>query len=314
MLLQEKRGFFFCLEERALLCRDCDVAIHTANTLSCNHKRFLVPGTRVALEELKDDHPQVEPPKISPPEVVALSSLPSTPSSTVSSQSSPSSHYCRTTTTPTQGPRNASNNNNQTGSAPLKAPVYRDPAPLAPCCPPYSSGNLQQNAHDMKMNSEFRAPPAPQLASVPGTGTMKKSSISEFLTAAVPGWRVDELLNFPEPTTESGGLDFNASSAKAVDAAGGDYDWTAELSFFEEHMFAMHEVPQFPPATPVAALPRSMRGAPRNSRNSGKLQDVFLNAHGSSYDDAFIVPDIRMPSGPVSPPLPKRFKRDLYHI
>lgn len=48
--LQEAAGYFFCLEDRALLCRKCDVAIHTANSFVSAHQRFLVTGVRVDLE------------------------------------------------------------------------------------------------------------------------------------------------------------------------------------------------------------------------------------------------------------------------
>ena len=47
---QEAAGYFFCLEDRALLCRKCDIAIHTANSYVSAHQRFLVTGVRVDLE------------------------------------------------------------------------------------------------------------------------------------------------------------------------------------------------------------------------------------------------------------------------
>ncbi|CAL1366847.1 unnamed protein product [Linum trigynum] len=43
-------GFFFCLEDRALLCRNCDLAIHTANEYVSAHQRFLLTGVKVGLE------------------------------------------------------------------------------------------------------------------------------------------------------------------------------------------------------------------------------------------------------------------------
>ncbi|KAL2998317.1 hypothetical protein AAZX31_09G092200 [Glycine max] len=43
-------GYFFCLEDRALLCRNCDVSIHTANACVSDHQRFLLTGVRVGLE------------------------------------------------------------------------------------------------------------------------------------------------------------------------------------------------------------------------------------------------------------------------
>ncbi|KAJ6423516.1 hypothetical protein OIU84_024473 [Salix udensis] len=49
-LILEAAGFFFCLEDRALLCRKCDVAIHTANTHASAHQRFLLTGVKVGLE------------------------------------------------------------------------------------------------------------------------------------------------------------------------------------------------------------------------------------------------------------------------
>ncbi|KAL0406708.1 UNVERIFIED_CONTAM: B-box zinc finger protein 22 [Sesamum latifolium] len=47
---EETVGYFFCLEDRALLCRKCDVAIHTANPLVSGHQRFLLTGVKVGLE------------------------------------------------------------------------------------------------------------------------------------------------------------------------------------------------------------------------------------------------------------------------
>ncbi|KAK4439093.1 B-box zinc finger protein 22 [Sesamum alatum] len=49
-ICQETTGYFFCLEDRALLCRKCDFAIHTANALVSRHQRFLLTGVKVDLE------------------------------------------------------------------------------------------------------------------------------------------------------------------------------------------------------------------------------------------------------------------------
>jgi hypothetical protein len=45
---QEKRGFLFCKEDRAILCRDCDVPIHTSSDLTKKHTRFLLTGVRLS--------------------------------------------------------------------------------------------------------------------------------------------------------------------------------------------------------------------------------------------------------------------------
>ncbi|CAI9303839.1 unnamed protein product [Lactuca saligna] len=45
-ICQEAVGYFFCLEDRALLCRKCDIAIHKVNTLVSSHQRFLLTGVK----------------------------------------------------------------------------------------------------------------------------------------------------------------------------------------------------------------------------------------------------------------------------
>ncbi|CAL5405993.1 unnamed protein product [Camellia sinensis] len=49
-ICREMVGYFFCLEDRALFCRKCDVSIHTANTHVSAHQRFLLTGVTVELE------------------------------------------------------------------------------------------------------------------------------------------------------------------------------------------------------------------------------------------------------------------------
>ncbi|GLU04895.1 hypothetical protein SLE2022_220230 [Rubroshorea leprosula] len=48
-ICREKPAFIFCVEDRALFCRDCDEPIHSAGSLSANHQRYLATGIRVAL-------------------------------------------------------------------------------------------------------------------------------------------------------------------------------------------------------------------------------------------------------------------------
>ncbi|KAL5720400.1 hypothetical protein ACHQM5_013072 [Ranunculus cassubicifolius] len=49
-ICQDTVAYFFCLEDRALLCRKCDVSIHTINSLVSGHQRFLLTGVKVGLE------------------------------------------------------------------------------------------------------------------------------------------------------------------------------------------------------------------------------------------------------------------------
>ncbi|XP_022735054.1 B-box zinc finger protein 22-like [Durio zibethinus] len=53
-ICQETSGFFFCLQDRALLCRKCDIAVHTANAYVSSHQRFLLTGVKVGLETTTD--------------------------------------------------------------------------------------------------------------------------------------------------------------------------------------------------------------------------------------------------------------------
>jgi hypothetical protein len=48
--MQEKRGFLFCKEDRAILCRECDAAVHTASDLATRHARYLLTGVRISSE------------------------------------------------------------------------------------------------------------------------------------------------------------------------------------------------------------------------------------------------------------------------
>lgn len=71
-ICQEKAAFIFCVEDRALFCRDCDEPIHSAGSLAANHQRFLATGIRVALssttgKEAEKNHLEPPPPPPSAP-------------------------------------------------------------------------------------------------------------------------------------------------------------------------------------------------------------------------------------------------------
>lgn len=50
--MQEKRAILFCQEDRAILCRECDAAIHSTNHLTMKHSRFLLTGVRFSAAPL----------------------------------------------------------------------------------------------------------------------------------------------------------------------------------------------------------------------------------------------------------------------
>lgn len=47
-ICKEKNGFLFCQEDRAILCRECDIPIHTATAHAGRHSRFLLTGIRLS--------------------------------------------------------------------------------------------------------------------------------------------------------------------------------------------------------------------------------------------------------------------------
>lgn len=59
-ICQDKTAFIFCLEDRAMLCRDCDESVHSPDTLAAKHQRFLATGIRVALSTDISSHCQNE--------------------------------------------------------------------------------------------------------------------------------------------------------------------------------------------------------------------------------------------------------------
>ncbi|WVZ96936.1 hypothetical protein U9M48_042515 [Paspalum notatum var. saurae] len=65
-ICQDCDAYFFCLEDRALLCRSCDVAVHTANAFVSAHRRFLLTGVQVG-QELDDPSPEPPEPSAPPP-------------------------------------------------------------------------------------------------------------------------------------------------------------------------------------------------------------------------------------------------------
>ncbi|KAI4321624.1 hypothetical protein MLD38_034986 [Melastoma candidum] len=47
-ICQERRAFLFCQQDRAILCRECDVPIHAANEHTQKHDRFLLTGVKLS--------------------------------------------------------------------------------------------------------------------------------------------------------------------------------------------------------------------------------------------------------------------------
>uniref|UniRef100_A0A5B6ZYX1 Putative B-box zinc finger protein 21 n=1 Tax=Davidia involucrata TaxID=16924 RepID=A0A5B6ZYX1_DAVIN len=47
-ICRERKAFLFCQQDRAILCRDCDISIHKANEHAQKHNRFLLTGIKLS--------------------------------------------------------------------------------------------------------------------------------------------------------------------------------------------------------------------------------------------------------------------------
>ncbi|KAJ6927289.1 hypothetical protein NC651_011377 [Populus alba x Populus x berolinensis] len=55
-ICQERRALLFCQEDRAILCRECDLPIHEANEHTQKHNRFLLTGVRLSASSSSSLH------------------------------------------------------------------------------------------------------------------------------------------------------------------------------------------------------------------------------------------------------------------
>lgn len=141
-----------------------------------------------------------------------------------------------------------------------------------------------------------------------GGGFVRRSSISEYLTETIPGWRVDELLNLPDMGAIHDFADCGSSKADSSNA--GDMEWHVDYNAFEDSMLgeAAAEVPSIPSPPTTSGVPRFVK--PWGFGKSLKLQnlDSFL-----AFDDSLVVPDIGGVSSPpaLSPNSPQKRRRTL---
>ena len=172
--LQEKTGFFFCLEDRALLCRDCDVSIHTANKLSSNHQRFLITGTRVGLDAISVQDGAEPVPEESPRAMVPRTAAAPVPSVSKGN--------------PLSAPKSS--------AKPESAAANATPASTPSWLSNSGRNSERERTKPVGTTSAIVVEQQQQQGSVFGR---RNSSIpADFLSDAVPVWGVDELLNLPE--------------------------------------------------------------------------------------------------------------------
>eukprot|EP00898_Chlorokybus_atmophyticus_P001531 jgi/Chlat1/2379/Chrsp17S02647 len=266
-ICQEAAAFFFCRDDRALLCRGCDLSIHSANALTQAHDRYLVPGILVSLHALPD-----------PEDNTASPSSESSPQSTLFSQQ-------QQTQQQQQQPQHEQTHNHKHGKGPAVPVSSSRVAPAHHTSNTTTTNKPQQTAqivpqlqvptYNMPNNQAFTpsasysAPPAQS----PLVGSAARSNSTSNLGL---DWRVDELLAIPD-------LADGYTLADVDPSKGGDLwdeiDWSLVP---ESTMNQLGVVPQM------------------ESFFSMEPQGSGLRARSSQYDnDDGAVPDFNRPPSPI---------------
>ncbi|CAI9116857.1 OLC1v1018127C2 [Oldenlandia corymbosa var. corymbosa] len=162
-ICQDRRAFLFCQQDRAILCRECDIPIHKANEHTGKHNRFLLTGVKLS----------------------ASSSLYSSSTSSPSSSSSKSETAAISTNSDAVPRRNnklsvsVTNNNPSTVT---KADSKAASLGLTNTVTGASTGLVSDNGQMMNGVGD-------------GNGNSNTSSIAEYLIETLPGWHVEEFFD-----------------------------------------------------------------------------------------------------------------------
>ncbi|XP_045805656.1 B-box zinc finger protein 21-like [Trifolium pratense] len=70
-ICHERKGFVFCQEDRAIVCKDCDLKTHAANEHTKKHNRFLLSGIKL----LSHADTSLSPAPPAPPAAISKGSL-----------------------------------------------------------------------------------------------------------------------------------------------------------------------------------------------------------------------------------------------
>ncbi|KAL6626928.1 hypothetical protein ACP70R_030654 [Stipagrostis hirtigluma subsp. patula] len=262
-ICQESHANFFCVEDRALLCRSCDVAVHTANAFVSAHRRFLLTGVQVGLQpDAQEPEPQP------PPNAAAAAPLPPP-------------------APPTSAKRNRS-----------PAPLYSDDDIDWPAGPDVGiTGSLP----DWSVVDEQFSAPVPRPAEPVVTKTQPKRNARGSVAAAfgaaggTPDWPLNEFFGFSELNAGLGFVDNGTSKAdsgklgstdgspngrSSSESAQNAQDFFGQVPEVHHHHWSVPELPSPPTASGL-----HWQGGPR---------------HGDAATDAasVFVPDISCPENP----------------
>ncbi|CAI9777866.1 unnamed protein product [Fraxinus pennsylvanica] len=172
-ICQEKTAILFCQQDRAILCKECDIPIHKANEHTQKHNRFLLTGVKLSATSALHSSSSTTTSTESPLTNVSDSVPNIQPHTSLHKPVSVSSSVYETLTNPP--PFTA-----KTTSVMAPPPTYFK-----------SGGNIEL---------------------INGENNDSTSSISEYLINTLPGWHVEDLLDSSSTgffkTTENDVLSF----------------------------------------------------------------------------------------------------------
>ncbi|CAA2998006.1 B-box zinc finger protein 20-like [Olea europaea var. sylvestris] len=253
-ICQKKRAFLFCQQDRAILCRECDIPIHKANEHTQKHNRFLLTGV-----------------KLSSTSALYSSSSTSTESSiTIVSDS-------------------VLNIQSQTSlNKPVSISVSSSISETPTNPPPFTAKTTSS-----VIGSADGSPP-PETNDETGGNTQlincSTTSISEYLIDTLPGWHVEDFLDSSSSgffkTTENdvssflnADLESNQLSAFSQENTG---FWVPQ---------APHPL-YYPPQIQSYPTLNMAFGAPDGLKEPKEISNIKSSRKWSSEDNSFAVPQI----------------------
>ncbi|KAL2504031.1 B-box zinc finger protein 21 [Abeliophyllum distichum] len=261
-ICQEKRAFLFCQQDRAILCKECDIPIHKANEHTQKHNRFLLAGVKLS----------------------ATSALYSSPSSSTSAESSltnvSDSVPNMQSHTSLNKPVSVSVSETPTNPPPFTAKTTTSMIESTAVAPPPPATNDRSCGNIQMMN---------------GGNNGSTSSISEYLIDTLPGWRVEDFLD----SSSSPGF-FKTTENNVMSFLNADLEGNLSAFSPENMGFWVPQAPPPPLYYPTQIQSYSTLnmafGAPDGLKESKEISNIKSSRKWSSEDNSFAVPQIHPPT------------------
>ncbi|KAL6838791.1 hypothetical protein ACP4OV_031505 [Aristida adscensionis] len=266
-ICQEAHAYFFCVEDRALLCRSCDVAVHTANAFVSAHRRFLLTGVQVGL------HPDAQDPE------------PQTPSASAAAAAAP---------LPPPAAAAAAAAAKKSSSPP---PLYSDGDIDWAAGPDVGiTGSLP----DWSVVDEQFSAPAPKMAEpVAIKTTPKRSAAYGGAAGGMPDWPLDDFFGFSEFNAGLGFAENGTSKADSgkLGSGGGSPNGRSSSESGQNAQEYFGEVPEVRRRHhwPVPELPSPPTASGLHWHGGGPRH---VDADDAGGDAAVFVPDLSSPENP----------------